>query len=122
MTDKPSPQTKWNAAHPLELLAHQYVRSALKRGLLHRGPCEVCGGFGKRDELIIRLQASGATVTPIVVAGITPRPVQGRFRDRPRKPSGRFDIMNKISAVTSDDVAKFHPDDIEDAYYEGDED
>lgn len=78
--------------------------------------------FGKRDELIIRLQAAGATVTPIVVAGITPRPVQGRLRDRPRRPSGRFDIMNKISAVTSDDVAEFHPDDIEDACYEGDDD
>ncbi|TBH09920.1 hypothetical protein [Rhizobium leguminosarum] len=43
MTDKPSPQTKWNSEHPLEMLAHQYVRSALKRGLLERQPCEVCG-------------------------------------------------------------------------------
>lgn len=44
MTEKPqSSQAKWNASHPLELLAHQYVRSALKRGLLRREPCEVCG-------------------------------------------------------------------------------
>jgi len=43
MTDKSSPQTKWNEAHPLEMLAHQYVRSALRRGLLQRQPCEVCG-------------------------------------------------------------------------------
>ena len=46
MTDntiKPSPQHRWNKAHPLALLAHQTVRSALKRGLIRRGPCEVCG-------------------------------------------------------------------------------
>lgn len=38
-----SSQAKWNASHPLELLAHQYVRSALKRGLITKGPCDVCG-------------------------------------------------------------------------------
>lgn len=43
MTSKPSPQMKWNDTHPLELLAHQYVRSALRRGLLERKPCEICG-------------------------------------------------------------------------------
>lgn len=78
--------------------------------------------FAKRDALIIKLQAAGATVTPVIVAGITPRPVQGRVRDRPKKPSGRLAILNKISTITSDDIAEFHPDDIEDAYYEGDDD
>lgn len=43
MTSKATPQMKWNDTHPLELLAHQYVRSALRRGLLVRGPCEICG-------------------------------------------------------------------------------
>ncbi|MCJ8053878.1 hypothetical protein GB928_018640 [Shinella curvata] len=38
-----SSQAKWNNAHPLEMLAHQYVRSALKKGLLNKEPCEVCG-------------------------------------------------------------------------------
>lgn len=40
---KPSSQTKWNLAHPLELWAHNAVRSALRRGIIERKPCEVCG-------------------------------------------------------------------------------
>ncbi|CAD7044747.1 hypothetical protein REJC140_03862 [Pseudorhizobium endolithicum] len=40
---KISSQTKWNLAHPKELWAHQALRSALKKGLIHKGPCEVCG-------------------------------------------------------------------------------
>jgi hypothetical protein len=43
MKSKSSSQARWNEAHPLEMLAHQYVRSALRRGLLQRGVCEVCG-------------------------------------------------------------------------------
>lgn len=40
---KPSSQAKWNRAHPLELWAHQALRSAIRKGLTERGPCEVCG-------------------------------------------------------------------------------
>lgn len=40
---KPSPQAKWNDAHPKEIWAHNAVRSALRRGLIERGRCEVCG-------------------------------------------------------------------------------
>ena len=49
MTDAPkkSPkvtsQSRWNDSHPKELWAHQALRSALKKGLLIRGSCEVCG-------------------------------------------------------------------------------
>jgi hypothetical protein len=40
---KPSSQTKWNDAHPLALWAHNALRSAIRRGLIVRKPCEVCG-------------------------------------------------------------------------------
>ena len=40
---KRSPQAKWKAAHPKELWAHHSLRSALRRGLIIRGPCEICG-------------------------------------------------------------------------------
>lgn len=43
MSENRTRQKKWKDAHPLEVLAHQYVRSALRRGLLSREPCEVCG-------------------------------------------------------------------------------
>lgn len=38
-----SSQTKWNNAHPKELWAHAALRSALRKGLVVRGKCEVCG-------------------------------------------------------------------------------
>lgn len=43
--DKPvrSPQAKWNAENPKAMWAHCAVRSALRRGLIERKPCEVCG-------------------------------------------------------------------------------
>jgi len=42
--EKPaSPQAKWNNAHPLELWAHSALRSAVRKGLVAREPCEVCG-------------------------------------------------------------------------------
>ncbi|MCF6112391.1 hypothetical protein [Mesorhizobium muleiense] len=40
---KVSSQTKWNSAHPKELWAHSALRSALRKGLVVRGKCEVCG-------------------------------------------------------------------------------
>lgn len=43
MNENRTRQQKWQDAHPLEVLAHQYVRSAIRRGLLSREPCEVCG-------------------------------------------------------------------------------
>lgn len=40
---KPSRQQKWSDAHPQERWAHSALRSALRRGLVERKPCEVCG-------------------------------------------------------------------------------
>lgn len=40
---KPTPQANWNNAHPKERWAQHALRSALKRGLLEKQPCEVCG-------------------------------------------------------------------------------
>lgn len=34
---------KWRAAHPLAVWAHVAVQSALRRGLLQRQPCSICG-------------------------------------------------------------------------------
>lgn len=39
----PSSQAKWNAAHPKAMWAHAALRSAIRKGLIARGPCEVCG-------------------------------------------------------------------------------
>ena len=36
-------QAKWAARNPKATWAHACLRSALKRGLLQRAPCEVCG-------------------------------------------------------------------------------
>ncbi|MEH7869692.1 hypothetical protein V7795_21430 [Rhizobium laguerreae] len=42
-TPKLSSQTKWNHANPKALWAHNALRSAIRRGLISRGCCEVCG-------------------------------------------------------------------------------
>ena len=36
-------QAKWQSANPKATWAHAALRSGLKRGLLERRPCEVCG-------------------------------------------------------------------------------
>ena len=36
-------QAKWRSAHPLARWAHVALSSGLKKGLLERKPCEVCG-------------------------------------------------------------------------------
>ena len=36
-------QAKWDERHPLAKWAHMCLASALRRGLLQRQPCEVCG-------------------------------------------------------------------------------
>lgn len=41
--NSPTPQERWNAAHPLEMWAHASLRSAIKRGLIERKPCQACG-------------------------------------------------------------------------------
>lgn len=42
--EKPlSSQAKWNLANPKAMWAHQALRSALNKGLIERGVCEVCG-------------------------------------------------------------------------------
>lgn len=38
-----TPQARWKADHPKETWAHSALRSALKRGLIDKEPCEVCG-------------------------------------------------------------------------------
>jgi len=40
---KLSPQAKWNKANPLALWAHAALRSALRKGLIEKEPCAVCG-------------------------------------------------------------------------------
>lgn len=40
---KVTPQQKWNAANPLARWAHGAVQSAIRKGLLERKCCEVCG-------------------------------------------------------------------------------
>ena len=40
---KITPQAKWGKANPKATWAHAALRSALRRGLIERGPCEVCG-------------------------------------------------------------------------------
>lgn len=41
--DAVSPQNRWNHANPLALWAHNAVRSALRRGIIQRQPCAICG-------------------------------------------------------------------------------
>lgn len=36
-------QKRWHAAHPWAGWAHAAVRSAVRRGLIERQPCEICG-------------------------------------------------------------------------------
>lgn len=40
-----SPQARWAAKHPKEMWAHACLRSAIKKGLIDREPCEVCGAL-----------------------------------------------------------------------------
>lgn len=37
-----SSQIKWDRAHPKERWAQRALHSALRAGLIERGPCEVC--------------------------------------------------------------------------------
>ena len=39
----PTRQAKWQAANPKARWAHGCLQSALKRGLIERKPCAVCG-------------------------------------------------------------------------------
>lgn len=48
-----SPQAKWNNENPKALWAHQALRSAEKKGLIERGPCEVCGAVHGVDGAVI---------------------------------------------------------------------
>ena len=38
-----TPQARWASRNPKAVWAHAALRSALRRGLIQRGPCEVCG-------------------------------------------------------------------------------
>ena len=48
-----SPQAKWDAANPKAKWAHQALRSAIKKGLIERGPCEVCGAVHGVDGAVV---------------------------------------------------------------------
>jgi hypothetical protein len=50
---KPTSQAKWNAANPKAVWAHQALRSALSRGLIERGPCQVCGATHGENGVVI---------------------------------------------------------------------
>jgi hypothetical protein len=39
-------QAKWREKNPLKRWAHKALESALRRGLIERQPCEVCGVEG----------------------------------------------------------------------------
>lgn len=39
----PTRQERWRERHPVAVWAHTATRSAIRRGLLKREPCEVCG-------------------------------------------------------------------------------
>lgn len=41
--NKPTRQARWQSNHPQAVWAWQCLRSALKRGLIKKRPCEVCG-------------------------------------------------------------------------------
>jgi len=40
---KPTRQREWRNANPRRYLAHLYVQSAIRCGLIVKQPCEVCG-------------------------------------------------------------------------------
>ncbi|SKA28386.1 hypothetical protein [Consotaella salsifontis] len=48
-----SPQAKWNCSNPKAMWAHAALRSALRKGLIERGPCEVCGAVHGEDDAVI---------------------------------------------------------------------
>lgn len=44
---------KWNQSHPKEMWAQAALRSALKKGLIQRAPCEHCGAIHGEDGVIV---------------------------------------------------------------------
>ncbi|MBX9455873.1 MAG: hypothetical protein KL863_07510 [Rhizobium sp.] len=70
--------------------------------------------FELRDSILIKLGAAGYTVTPMEVAGIFPRPIEGRAATRPKPKSQRMAIMARIASLDADDIADFCPADFED--------
>lgn len=48
-----SHQLKWDRANPTAKWAHYALASALRRGLIDRGPCEVCGAVHGVDSAVI---------------------------------------------------------------------
>lgn len=49
----PSHQLRWDRANPKARWAHQALRSAINKGLIERGPCEVCGATHGEDGTVI---------------------------------------------------------------------
>ncbi|TGN58605.1 hypothetical protein E4L95_12355 [Paracoccus liaowanqingii] len=48
-----SQQQRWGRANPQARKAHGAVRSAVRRGTLQRGPCEICGVVHGEDGAIV---------------------------------------------------------------------
>lgn len=40
---RPTRQARWQAANPVARWSHLATASALRLGLIHKGPCQVCG-------------------------------------------------------------------------------
>lgn len=61
MTDEPdqgaadavSSQLKWDRANPVAKWAHRALASAIRAGIVKRGPCEVCGAVHGIDGAVI---------------------------------------------------------------------
>ncbi len=43
MARPPSKQERWRSRNPLKTWAHMATRSAIRRGLIHKRPCQSCG-------------------------------------------------------------------------------
>lgn len=48
-----SPQAKWDRANPEARWAHMALASAIRRGLIERQPCEICGAVHGQGGTVI---------------------------------------------------------------------
>jgi hypothetical protein len=61
----------------------------------------------RRDALLIKLRAHGFKCTPVVVAGVTPTPIRGRYQDRPKKISAKAAMLKHLSDFTASNAKDF---------------
>lgn len=48
-----SPQARWREANPIADWAHSAFKAAVRRGLIQRQPCEICGAVHGRAGAVI---------------------------------------------------------------------